>query len=194
MEDGDWDMTCNAAVDEDLFGRPFDVEGAYDGMMFPVSPLSKQGAKCLRQAQRSSRHEHEKKKNRRRTLDIFQEQFENHVEVQPSISLLTTDEDDTELMKRPASAKKPRLSFKPSIFAARPTPTFMRLPQLPSRLILPTKLKTPVKTLLKRPHFDNASNIPSKRQNLSSGIPVLKGSSVLKSPSKSRIPVRAAAL
>ncbi|ETV80300.1 hypothetical protein H257_06631 [Aphanomyces astaci] len=200
MDDGDdWDMTSNAAVDEDLVGNPFVICDAYDFMMFPVSPMSKQGQKNLRQAQRSIQHEHDKKKNRRRTLEIFQEQFDNKHEFESGMSLLANDEDDEELMKQTSSAKKPRLSmFKSSIFPTRQSPSFMRMPQLPaSRLLLPTKLRTPAKAaaILKRPHFDNASNVPPpKRPHLASGIPVRKGSTALKSPSKRRIPMRAAAL
>ncbi|KAH9088871.1 hypothetical protein Ae201684P_013084 [Aphanomyces euteiches] len=74
----DWDMDLDDDFNQDLLGRPFDVNNALDAMMFPVSPLSKAGQRTLKYAQRSLQHEYEKKKNRRRTLDIFLEQFDNH--------------------------------------------------------------------------------------------------------------------
>ncbi|KAF0695140.1 Aste57867_14037 [Aphanomyces stellatus] len=192
--DENWDMEIEDE-NEDLMGNPFDVENAYDAMVFPISPLSKAGQKNLRHAQRSMRHEvrkqHEKKKNRRRTLEIFQEQFAADAG-QSGASLLMIDEDDDDLMKRTASAKKPRFSsFKSSIFPKRSSPQFLRMPQLPvSRLVLPTKLKTPAKTPLKRSFVDEKA-VMAKRLQLTNNS-FLPTTPSLKSPGKSRIPVRQA--
>ncbi|KAG9412693.1 hypothetical protein AC1031_015597 [Aphanomyces cochlioides] len=188
----DWDMDLDDDFNQDLLGRPFDMSNALDAMMFPVSPLSKAGQRTLKYAQRSLQHEYEKKKNRRRTLDIFLEQFDNRDT--PGESLLDVDDEDEKILDQAPSSKKPRFSsFKSTMYPKRQSPTFLRMPQLPaSRLVLPTKLKTPARITLKRSRPDEAKAPATKRfqPTITRSLPTVPTVSSLKSPGKSRIPVR----
>ncbi|OQR90796.1 hypothetical protein ACHHYP_20204 [Achlya hypogyna] len=181
MPMADWDMED---VNEDLMGNPFSENEAFDAMVFPMSPLSKAGAKNLQLAQHHLRHEVlDKKRSRRCTMEIFQEQFADCTAESAVSTLLAMDDDDLELMVPFGSTKSriPRLSPAGAKYFKKPDQKKLQIPRLPSKLVRPTQLKPPSTFVMKRPRVDDVL-LPSKR--LQKPAPVSFPSA------KSRIPLR----
>ncbi|OQR96055.1 hypothetical protein THRCLA_07394 [Thraustotheca clavata] len=175
----DWDMED---VNMDLMGNPYNAKDAFEVMDFPASPLSARGQRQLHWAYSHLRNEHEKKRNRRCTLEIFQEQFADCTGDNKS-SLLAIDDDDKELLE-PFPAPKSRIPvYSPGISRyPNKTNTKLKVPSFPqSKLVRPTQLKIPAKPVVKRTRNEELT-VPRKR--LQTSLPPPKSLAIpkLKSP------------
>ncbi|EQC36976.1 hypothetical protein, variant [Saprolegnia diclina VS20] len=164
----DWEMED---VNEDLFGNPYNAQEAFAAMDFPMSPPSAKGMKNLSLARYHLRNELEKKRARRCTLEIFQEQFADCAPDATHSTLLAMDDDDRDLMVpfQTAKTRIPRLSPAVARYPKKDDrPTAPR--PLASKLVRPTQLAA-ASSLLRPTQLASASSTAKRPRAMELTIP-----------------------